>query len=85
MAFQTNDLSVLAYANGFTLWHYRTADEEGGYDYFDPAHGMLRTGDIIMANFNVDGEIRSGLLAVSSNAGGRVRCRSSSLWSQAHA
>ncbi len=26
MAFQTKDLSVLAYANGFTLWHYTTAD-----------------------------------------------------------
>ncbi len=26
MAFQTKDLSVLAYANGFTLWHYTTDD-----------------------------------------------------------
>jgi hypothetical protein len=26
MAFSARDLSVLAYANGFTLWHYRTGD-----------------------------------------------------------
>ena len=26
MAYQSKDLSVLAYANGFTLWHYATAD-----------------------------------------------------------
>ena len=25
MAFAIRDLSVLAYANGFTLWHYKTA------------------------------------------------------------
>ena len=39
MAFQTKDLSVLAYANGFTLWHYTTG-----------AHAMLRAGDIILSN-----------------------------------
>ena len=52
MAFQTKDLSVLAYANGFTLWHYTTADPavaltKAGPGYFDPAHAMLRVGDII--------------------------------------
>lgn len=26
MSFIARDLSVLAYANGFTLWHYRTRD-----------------------------------------------------------
>ena len=26
MAYQSKDLSVLAYANGFTLWHYVTTD-----------------------------------------------------------
>lgn len=51
MAFQTKDLSVLAYANGFTLWHYTTADPavaltKAGPGYFDPANAMLRAGDI---------------------------------------
>ena len=27
MAFQNKNLSVLAYANGFTLWHYTTDDD----------------------------------------------------------
>jgi hypothetical protein len=26
MAYRSKDLSALAYANGFTLWHYRTSD-----------------------------------------------------------
>ena len=26
MAYATRNLSVLAYANGFTLWHYESAD-----------------------------------------------------------
>ncbi len=52
MAFQTKDLSVLAYANGFTLWHYTTADPavaltKAGPGYFDPANAMLRAGDIV--------------------------------------
>ena len=53
MAFQTKDLSVLAYANGFTLWHYTTADPavaltKAGPGYFDPAYAMLRAGDIVL-------------------------------------
>lgn len=27
MAYEPKSLRVLAYANGFTLWHYRTKDE----------------------------------------------------------
>ena len=27
MAYESKSLSVLAYSNGFTLWHYRTKDE----------------------------------------------------------
>ena len=26
MAYQSKNLSALGYANGFTLWHYRTSD-----------------------------------------------------------
>lgn len=28
MSFITSDLSVLAYANNFTLWHYTTEDAD---------------------------------------------------------
>ncbi|HLB80160.1 MAG TPA: hypothetical protein VJJ77_06620 [Dongiaceae bacterium] len=54
MAFKSRELSVLAYANGFTLWHYRTEDApETVVDvagYFDSACDMLRGGDQIIVN-----------------------------------
>lgn len=45
-------LSVLAYANGFTLWHYRAPKGHLSYDtinsqYFNSQHDMLRSGDMI--------------------------------------
>jgi hypothetical protein len=57
MAFDSTELSVLAYANGFTLWHYRTADTDSdllsigaGKGYFAAADELLRPGDQIIAN-----------------------------------
>ena len=57
MAFDSAELSVLAYANGFTLWHYRTADTDAdllcagaGQGYFAAANELLRPGDQIIAN-----------------------------------
>jgi hypothetical protein len=51
MAFAARELSVLAYANGFTLWHYRTAaDDLLAPGYFDSAAELLREGDQIIAN-----------------------------------
>ena len=51
MAFLARELSVLAYANGFTLWHYRTAtDDLLTAGYFDSAQELLREGDQIIAN-----------------------------------
>ena len=50
MSFTARELSVLAYANGFTLWHYRTgADDLLGAGYFDSAQELLREGDQIIA------------------------------------
>ncbi|NBB84291.1 MAG: hypothetical protein GVY28_12915 [Alphaproteobacteria bacterium] len=73
MAFDIKDLSVLAYANGFTLWHYRTADAAAAVDdagYFDTAVEMLRTGDMILANTE-DGAA-GGVFRVASNTGTTV-------------
>ena len=56
MAFTASDLSVLAYANNFTLWHYTTIDDAvttGGY--FDKAVDMLNVNDLIIANVDTDG------------------------------
>ncbi len=72
MAFQTKDLSVLAYANGFTLWHYTTADPDFGSGYFDPAHAMLRAGDIILANARADGRPSAAMLLVAGNESDQV-------------
>lgn len=52
MAFASRDLGVLAYANGVTLWHYRSADDAiaaiTAAGYFDPAAEMLRVADVVM-------------------------------------
>jgi len=73
MAFQPENLSVLAYANGFTLWHYRTADAATTVDtagYFADAAEMLRAGDMILANTQ-DGAA-GGLLRVAEAGAGTV-------------
>lgn len=53
MAMQLDDLSALAYADGFTLWHYRsTADTRAAMataGYFAAASHMLRQGDMVLA------------------------------------
>jgi hypothetical protein len=49
MSFNANDLSVMAYANGFTHWHYRTSDplDQLLTGYFAGAAELLRAGDQI--------------------------------------
>ncbi len=72
MAYTSRDLSVIAYANGFTLWHYTTTDAAAVVDtagYFNEAADMLRVGDMILANTDTDGTLASGILHVSSNTG----------------
>ncbi|MCL2338637.1 MAG: hypothetical protein FWC51_01630 [Proteobacteria bacterium] len=55
MAFANKNLSVIAYANGFTLWHYAEnaliaaicAD-----GYFNDVKNLTNIGDIILINAN---------------------------------
>lgn len=50
MAFMHRDLTVLAYADGYTLWHYSTDDaasEVSRPAYFDDARDLFRTNDRI--------------------------------------
>jgi outer membrane protein assembly factor BamB len=75
MAYHPSNLSALAYANGFTLWHYRTPDLAANVDtagYFNEAASMLRVGDFIFANANTGATVESGVFIVRSNAGGVV-------------
>ena len=73
MAYRSHDLSILSYANGFTLWHYTTQDAEGVVNevgYFDDASDMVRVGDMMMTNMNTNGPPESCILLVNTvNAG----------------
>ncbi len=65
MAFAVRNLSVLAYAQGFTLWHYKADDvlDRIALDgFFDPAADLLASGDMMM---------------VSAPDGGRIMCLTS--------
>ena len=52
MAFAIRNLSVLAYANGFTLWHYKAGSDRlptvVARDFFADAADMLVHGDLMM-------------------------------------
>jgi outer membrane protein assembly factor BamB len=73
MAFAIRDLSVLAYANGFTLWHYKAGTEAladvSGDDYFADAADMMAGGDMIM----VSATESCRMLCVALADGGTVR------------
>ena len=75
MSFQASDLSVLAYANNFTLWHYVTQDDDvTTNDYFNKASDMLRVGDLIIANVDTDGSTATitKFYIVTANSSGDV-------------
>lgn len=54
MAFAIRNLSVLAYANGFTLWHYKAGKEQlaavAEDAFFADAADMLAAGDLVMVS-----------------------------------
>jgi hypothetical protein len=61
MSFAIRNLSVLAYANGFTLWHYK-ADADAlptvsGAGYFDDAVDMLAGGDMMLVSASDGGQV----------------------------
>jgi hypothetical protein len=81
MPFHARDLSVLAYANGFTLWHYRTADgldallRDDADGYFAAARDLLRPGDQIIVNVMDTAGQTTANLAVAAGAAGGPRVR----------
>lgn len=53
MAFQNKNLSVIAYANGFTLWHYAVAETFATIStagYFNDVKTLMNNGDIVIIN-----------------------------------
>ena len=75
MAFAVRNLSVLAYANGFTLWHYKAGPDHlrdlAQRDFFAPAAEMLAVGDIMLVSAD-DG---TRILAVGANGASGVTLR----------
>lgn len=73
MAYKPTELSVLAYANNFTLWHYTTEDASvTTAGYYDKAVDLLRTNDLIIANVDTDGSPATNFFIVTSNDGSSV-------------
>lgn len=70
MSFEIRNLSVLAYANGFTLWHYKgsadTQAEVVARGFFDEGATMLADGDMVLVSASDGGRI----MTVLSDAGG---------------
>ena len=66
MAFSLRNLSVLAYANGFTLWHYKSGPDERSKltakNFFAEAEDMLADGDLIVVN-TATGPVLMAMLA----------------------
>jgi hypothetical protein len=79
MSLALSDLSVLAYANNFTLWHYKTMDDAvTTSNYFDNASDMMNVNDLVIANVDTNGtpvtefyivtDITSGAVTVAAYA-----------------
>lgn len=50
MAFQNQKLSVIGYANGFTLWHYFASEETSAVfadGFFNEVRDLMHSGDVI--------------------------------------
>ena len=73
MAYNSNNLSVLAYANNFTLWHYTTPDSAvTAAGYFNNAADMLRVNDLIITNTSTGGSPATIFYIVTANTGSAV-------------
>jgi hypothetical protein len=73
MAFASKDLSVLAYANNFTLWHYTTPDTSVvTAGYFNQAASMMRVNDLIISNIATGGSASTVFYIVTANTGSAV-------------
>lgn len=76
MSMNSKNLSVLAYANGFTLWHYRTEDSKAAVSvagYFNPVANIFNVGDVIITSVDIEGNRETVMLTVKSNdVGGAV-------------
>ena len=76
MSMNSKNLSVLAYANGFTLWHYKTEDVKttvSADGYFNDVQNIFNVGDAIIASVNIEGEPVTTIFVVKSITNGVVK------------
>lgn len=69
MAFQNKNLSVIAYANGFTLWQYAesaTLATITASGYFNAVKTLMNSGDLVIINASDKTSIKK--IAVSDSA-----------------
>jgi hypothetical protein len=70
MAFAIRNLSVLAYAQGFTLWHYKgramSLAQTASAGFFDAASDVLSPGDMLMVSASDGGRI---VVVAATNGG----------------
>lgn len=73
MSYNLNNLSVLTYANGFTLWHYTTTDANvTDSGYFNSAADLVKVGDFVIVNIDTDGTPSNKIYVVTGNTGSAV-------------
>ena len=75
MSYNSKNFSVMAYANGFTLWNYSTPDAMStviASGYFNDIAPFARAGDMIMVNASSGTTIEPAIFSVSAVADGSV-------------
>ena len=75
MSFMSKDFSVMAYANGFTLWNYSSSDALAtikGANYFDDIAPFARVGDMILTVADNQSTVAPAILAVTTISEGAV-------------
>ncbi len=75
MSYNSKNFSVMAYANGFTLWNYSSEDDLNtikGSGYFNDIAPFARKGDMILANAGTASTLEPAVLSVSSIEDGTV-------------
>jgi len=68
MAFTNKNLSVIAYANGFTMWHYienSKLSDISKSGFFNPVKNLMNVGDLIIINAGDDTAMKK---VVSTNS-----------------
>lgn len=75
MAFNNKNFSVMAYANGFTLWNYQTEDTLAAVkadNYFNDIAAFARPGDMIIIIADNASTLAPAIMFVTANADGVV-------------